>query len=311
MIKHILRILVSGVFVVYIVLNVDWPIIYETFQKIDIPYYLLSTGLAIFASLFLAIKYHLFIKNTPLALPISKLIKINFISRFYALFLPSALGPEAVRWYKITKNKQGRSFFLACTMAERLIFLLILLLFGSLPLFFYPENTKIITLRHQIFPLLITAFILIGLGLIYFIFPSIQNFIKKIIIKAPLIRKIQKLNQFIRNFSIKQPLFPLLAPLVCLSLLWQLVFLLRLFFLFLSLDLPLTFMDVAWMASLVMLLQALPISFAGIGVREGTYAYLLTLFNLPSEKGVLIGILFFTQMIVLAAIGGIFNLFEK
>src|SRR6056297_829476 len=283
MIKHILRILVSGVFVVYIVLNVDWPIIYETFQKIDIPYYLLSTGLAIFASLFLAIKYHLFIKNTPLALPISK----------------------------ITKNEQGRSFFLACTMAERLIFLLILLLFGSLPLFFYPENTKIITLRHQIFPLLITAFILIGLGLIYFIFPSIHNFIKKIIIKAPLIRKIQKLNQFIRNFSIKQPLFLLLAPLVCLSLLWQLVFLLRLFFLFLSLDLPLTFMDVAWMASLVMLLQSLPISFAGIGVREGTYAYLLTLFNLPSEKGVLIGILFFTQMIVLAAIGGIFNLFEK
>lgn len=308
MIKFILRIFISGLIIYYLGITVDWPIIYNAFQKIDILYYFFSTGLAIFASLFLALKYHLFIKNTSLSLSILQLVKINFISRFYALFLPSALGPEAVRWYKVTKNKQGRSFFLACTMAERLIFLLILLLFGTFPLFFYPENTKIIALRDQILPLLIIACILLFLGLLYFIFPGMQYFTKKIIIKALNVRKFPKINQFIHNFSIKQSLLDLLVPLVCLSLLWQLFFLFRLFFLFLSLDLQLTFIDVAWMASLVMLLQVLPVSFAGIGVREGTYAYLVTLFNLPSEKGVLIGILFFTQMLIFSTIGGIFNL---
>ena len=69
-----------------------------------------------------------------------------------------------------------------------------------------------------------------------------------------------------------------------------------------------TFIEVTWMASLVMLLQALPISLAGIGVREGAYAYLVTLFGLPVETGVVIGILFFSQMLIMAITGGILEM---
>jgi len=61
----------------------------------------------------------------------------------------------------------------------------------------------------------------------------------------------------------------------------------------------------------VLLLQLLPISFAGIGIREGTYAYLMTLFSIAPEKGASLGVLFFTQMLILATIGGILEFFEK
>ena len=64
------------------------------------------------------------------------------------------------------------------------------------------------------------------------------------------------------------------------------------------------------MGSLVLLLQTIPVSFAGIGVREGAYAYLFTVFGLAPEKGVLIGIVFFSQMLILAGIGGLLELFE-
>ena len=70
-------------------------------------------------------------------------------------------------------------------------------------------------------------------------------------------------------------------------------------------------MDVTWMGSLVLLLQVLPVSFAGIGVREGAYAYLFTLFDMAPEKGILIGVLFFTQMLVFAIIGALLTLLEK
>ena len=70
------------------------------------------------------------------------------------------------------------------------------------------------------------------------------------------------------------------------------------FFLFKALDLPLNLIDVVWMASLVLILQGLPVSIAGLGIREGAYGFLFTLFALPSEKGVLIGILFFTLLFV-------------
>jgi hypothetical protein len=76
-------------------------------------------------------------------------------------------------------------------------------------------------------------------------------------------------------------------------------------------SLPLTLVDVAWMGSLVLLLQTLPISFAGIGLREGAYAYLFSLYRLPPEKGILIGVLFFSQMLIMASVGGIFEFLDR
>ena len=65
------------------------------------------------------------------------------------------------------------------------------------------------------------------------------------------------------------------------------------------------------MGSLVLLLQTLPLSLAGIGLREGAYAYLFRLYKLPPENGVLIGVLFFSQMLKMAAGGGGFELMER
>ena len=48
-----------------------------------------------------------------------------------------------------------------------------------------------------------------------------------------------------------------------------------------------------------------------IGLRESAYAYLLSFFNLPPEKGVLIGILFFSQMLIIACVGGVLEFFER
>jgi len=83
------------------------------------------------------------------------------------------------------------------------------------------------------------------------------------------------------------------------------------YFLFYAINLQLSIIDIAWMGSLILLLQIIPLSFAGLGVREGAFAYLFTLFGLVPEKGFLIGILFFSQMLILSAIGGILNLFEE
>ena len=69
-------------------------------------------------------------------------------------------------------------------------------------------------------------------------------------------------------------------------------------------------LQVAWVSSLVFLLQALPISIAGLGVREGAYVYILSLYGFSTDLGFALGLLFFTHMLVFAAIGGILNVTE-
>jgi len=311
MTKFLVRVSVSFLIILYLSLKIDYKIFVQAFREIDIFFYLFSAVIALSASIFKAAKFYLFIKNTSLSLPIYRLLAINFIARFYSLIIPTSLGPAAIRWYKVTENKKGRSFFLASTMVERLFFLLILLLFGTIPLLFYNDNQQIIMLRQRLVPLLVIAYILLSGALIYFLFSGPQELLKQLIRKIITIKKDSKFDNFLNNFSLTNSSFSLISALFVLSLLWQIFFLARMFFLFSAMDLPFSIIEVTWMGSLVLLLQVLPVSFAGIGVREGAYAYLFTLFGLPAEQGFLIGILFFTQMLIFAGIGAVLNLFEK
>ena len=115
---------------------------------------------------------------------------------------------------------------------------------------------------------------------------------------------------FIQDFSLKNIKAAFFAGIIGLSLVWQIFYISRLFTLIKAAALPVSLMDIVWMGSMVLMLQTLPISFAGIGLREGAYAYLFSLYGLPPEEGVLIGILFFSQMLIVAFMGGVFELMD-
>jgi len=303
-----LRLSVSSLFIGYLFLKVEWELLYVSFKQIEFTYYAISTLVVLISSCLIAYKYYLLISGTSISMSYLNIFKINIISRFYGLFLPTAIAPGVVRWYKVTRNKKGRIFFLSSTVFERLTFILILILCGFLPLFFYSEQTGIILLRTRIFPVATLSLLIVCLSISYYFNSFIREFINSFVCRA-LKRKwsLSDIENYINHFSLKTTDASVLFYILCLSILWQIFFLIRIFLLFKSADLPLDFIDVAWIGSLVLLLQILPISFSGLGVREGAYAYLVTLFNLLPEKGVLIGILFFSQSIILATIGGMFE----
>jgi uncharacterized membrane protein YbhN (UPF0104 family) len=238
-------------------------------------------------------------------------VKINFIARFYALFLPSAVGREVVRWIKVTHNKNGKAQFFASIVFERLTFLFVLLLCGMIPLFFYKSNPEIEILRMRVLPIAAVGTCLVSAFILLYIFAPIGDLIQSMA-KSTLqrIRPKFDVDAFFENHNFKKMNTNMFASTLVLSILWQIFFICRLLVLFKASSVPLGFMDITWIGSLVLLLQTIPISFAGIGLREGAYAYLFTLFNLPPEKGVLIGILFFSQMLIIAFVGGILEFLE-
>ena len=296
----------------YLSFRVDWALILSASKQIDLHLYAVSTLLTIVSVFFLGAKYFLLIRCTPISHSVLSLVKINFISRFYALFLPSALGAEVVRWYKVTRNKTGRALFLASTLFERSVFILTLLLFGMVPLFFYTSNPEILILRSRLLPFLVLGMSLVCCFIAYFLFPTTKAFLNSIFGRTlGTLRNKQNFIFFQKHFSLNNPSPSLYSHIFGLSLLWQILFLGRLFILFNAANLHLSFVDVTWMGSLVLLLQVFPISFAGLGIREGAYAYFFSVFNLPPEKGVLVGVLFFTQELIFAGLGGLLELTEK
>jgi hypothetical protein len=96
-----------------------------------------------------------------------------------------------------------------------------------------------------------------------------------------------------------------------LACVWHFLFLARIYLLVVSIDATLSFVQVGWMASLVLLLQILPISLNGIGLRETAYAFLFRIQDLPPEKGVALGFIIFSQMLLISITGGVVYFLSK
>ena len=310
--KIALKIGVSCLFVGYLSFKVDLSAIAVAVKHVDLSFYLLSTLIAVLSNFFIAAKYYILIKESPINHSILSLVKINFISRFYALFLPSAMGREFVRWMKVTRNQEGRASFLASIIFERLTFLLVLVLGGSIPLLMVGSIPEIVVLKLRLQPWVILALVIIAALLSFYVSASVRSLAKSI--AGRMFNRFSDkfdIASLMDNFSLPIMKTAFFAGIIGLSLVWQIFYISRLFTLITAAALPLNLIDIVWMGSLVLLLQTLPISLAGIGLREGAYAYLFTLYDLPPEKRVLIGLLFFSQMLIMAFVGGIFELMDK
>ncbi len=309
--KIILKIIISCLFIGFLFFKVDVSSLAATMGSIDVGLYAISTFLAVFSGVIVAGKYYFLIKGSVIHHPLASLVKINFIARFYALFLPSAVGREVVRWIKVTRNKKGKAQFLASIVFERLTFLFVLLCCGMIPLFFYKSNPEIEILRMRVLPIAAIGIFLVSLFILFYIFAPIRDLIKSLAYSTlQRIRPKLDVDAYFENPNLNKMNAKTFTFILGLSIIWQIFFICRLLVLIKASSVPLGFMDITWIGSLVLLLQTIPISFAGIGLREGAYAYLFTLFNLPPEKGVLIGILFFSQMLIIAFVGGILEFVE-
>jgi hypothetical protein len=310
--KTVFKIAMSCLFVGYLFFKVELSTLAAAMGSINIAFYMVSTLLAVCLGIIVAGKYYFLLKGSTIHHSLASLVKINFIARFYALFLPSAAGMEFVRWFKVTRNKGGKAQFFATIVFERLTFLLVLMACGMVPLFFYPSHPEIQILKMRILPIAAIGICLVAVFIIFYILPPIRDRIKSAVYATlQKIRPRLEIGGYLDNHHLNRIDASLFTLIFGLSVIWQIFFICRLLVLLKAASVPLGILDITWIGSLVLLLQTIPISFAGIGLREGAYAFLFTLFNLPPEKGVLMGILFFSQMLIIAFVGGILEYFEK
>jgi len=310
----LIKAFISLAFISYLTVKLDLALVLDTLKEANIIFYLLSILVLPISLLLTTSKYYFLIRNSAVHKNVASLMKIQLIVRFYSLFFPSGIGREALRWYKITENKKGRINFLAIIVFERLIHVLFLLFFGLLPFIVDISylKTGTININGWIWVIALPIIIFSVTAISYLRSPALQLKFKQFFLRLiPKAANWKYFSKFHEKFVVNNLSSGIFLVIIALHFLWIVFFTLRVYLLFLSLGVSLAYYHVAWMSLSVLLLQLLPISFAGIGIREGTYAYLMTLFSIAPEKGASLGVLFFTQMLILATIGGILELLEK
>jgi uncharacterized membrane protein YbhN (UPF0104 family) len=187
-----------------------------------------------------------------------------------------------------------------------------LALFSGIPLFWYGADGAVVAFRTMILPALAGLCGIVCVSLACYMFSGVRSRTLSILRAAlPDRWKGADMEAALERLSTFRIGSSMGAQILGLSVLFQCLMITRVYLLCWGSEVHLGLPDVAWISSLVLLLQILPFFFAGIGIREGAYAYLFTLLGLQPEKGVLVGLLFFSQMLIFAALGGVCEMLEK
>ena len=72
-----------------------------------------------------------------------------------------------------------------------------------------------------------------------------------------------------------------------------------------ALNINISFLNIGWVRSVIIIFTTLPISFSGVGLREGGFIVLLGTYGVPSEEALALAFLVFATVLFLAGVGGL------
>jgi hypothetical protein len=75
-----------------------------------------------------------------------------------------------------------------------------------------------------------------------------------------------------------------------------------------AVDIHLSIFVIGWISSFVTIVQMIPISIAGLGVREVSYAVLLSDYGISPEQAISFSITIFAVFVIVGLVGGLFEL---
>lgn len=309
--KRVLRFLpkliVSGLLVLILARWVDWKELSGLLGRCDFSFVGLSWLCLLAGILVAAQRLRVLMAPSALRIGVVRLFKISMIARFYGLFLPAGLGIVLATWFKVTQNRYGRIQFLLVSLVEKSLFLGVTLAAAGITLFLAADEASA-EVRKALIP--IASLGLLGIALFYgtlFFGPLHRTVFRERdrgisrLIRSSRVEGGEDLGIFVGQGGV-------LLRAIGFSLLMQGMIVLRILLLFRAVAVELDWFPMLWIATLVFFLQSLPVSFAGIGVRESAFAFAFGLYELPAEQGVLIGLLFFAQLVFTACVGGILEL---
>ncbi|VVB53040.1 Lysylphosphatidylglycerol synthase TM region [uncultured archaeon] len=294
-------------FLIYLIsLHVQPSEVYNKIKSIDLRIIFLVLLITLFKTVLSAYRWKEILNSLNIPLPELVMIKLYFIGSFFNLFLPSNVGGDVIKAYKLNKigNHGHLSYF--SVVAERIS--------GLIPLFILAIIGSILSRDKQIFLFFYPAI----LGFISFITATMLisntkfiDFLTKLTRKIPLLPNTKiliKINKAtIMLLKNKKSLIKILA----ISFIVQLSVAINSYLIANSMGLNVNLQSMLVITPIIILMTTIPISLNGFGIREGSYIYLFSFIGISANDSLAISLTVLTVVYAVGAIGGIFYLQEK
>ncbi len=257
--------------------------------------------------------YQISITQAPMDMHFSvyAIFRIQMIATFYSLVLPGDLLAGGVSWYKL--SRPGRKYVEAGALLIffRLVQISCLVFIGLIVALWDPQIGS-----PEFRTLIIIGLLSIIIMWILFFSNQVIRIFDFIVSRVnwdssfltSLYDNVEKLLNTIlrfRTLGINRLIF-----VFGLSLIAQSLGLVYFFSLARAVDIQLPFFVIGWISTFVTIIQMIPISIAGLGIREASYAVLLNDYGISPEQAISFSITIFAVFVIVGLLGGIFELID-
>ena len=271
---------------------------------------LLSLILSIFViPVLAAFRWKIFLKYSGIAENIISLLKINFISIFWGIFLPTSDGFGAIRMIQIENRHSEKTGISGSSIVLEKIFGFISLCFlgliGSYVLgdFKSMRLTRIILLVMMLF----SIFILLSISNKKFS-NLLLPFFERIKIFRKVVDYLIRMHSSLTIFPYKKAVFRVF-PII---FIFQILTFLNVLFLFRAMNINIPVFYHLAAVPIIQLISLIPLSISGLGIRESAFVFFYGLLGIDPANSFQVSILNFLIMTGIPAfIGGLISIFPK
>ena len=256
----------------------------------------LGAAALMYVSIFVcAVRYYYFVANTSELGP-ARVVEFYFIGHFFNIFLPGGVAGDAIKAFRVTRHGGGKVFSVMTILMERYLGIFALTVLSLFLMFQGGVGERLPP------------------GARFFLYALLYSGLFGYVTLMTGAYRLLNFSDFLKKHLVTNLDFfgsRMLLGTFGLSLLNQGLYLTLNYLLAVSLNIKLDFSILAPIVAVATILSTLPVSFQGLGIREGIFVYLLKSYNVPEEQALLLGLFTFAVNVLVALPGGALFLLEK
>lgn len=298
----LLRFIVSASLIIFVFSKIDLRNVIGCIKEANIFLLIFSLSLHFVGVLLGSSRWKILLESYGIDVPHKELYRLYMIGSFFNTFLPTSVGGDAVRMYKVSSLTDKRAQAVTSVIIERFIGMLVLYIISFFSYIFYFKFKE----EKEIF-ITISLLLLASLTFIIFILSPLSEKILKIVPPSFFKDKLDKIHYSLK-YPVREPksLFKVFAY----TALLQINVVIYFFIISIAIKIKLSIVYFLILIPIILTVTMLPITLGGIGLREGGFVFLFSRFGVFPEKALTLSILGYFISLVFAGFGGLVYVLE-
>jgi uncharacterized protein (TIRG00374 family) len=308
--KALFKIFLSAGLLFYLILSADTRRILDTLGNVwyqgNMVYLLAAMGLFILSLFIFAVRWLIILKAYGYRISIWSLFKYYVMGLFLNNFLPTSIGGDVVRIYKIIQDTQDRNVGFASVMTERLLGMVGTLTLTMLALLFMSQYTE----SQMLFLISAGLMLVIAIFFVLVFFPKLTIPLNPFIDSLKIFHlgeRIHKFTQVLRQNNDNKSVY---WQLWITSTAAQLIIIIMTYLLAQGLALAIPAGYLFLVVPITFLISMLP-SINGLGVREGGFVFFLGKIGISKAGALSLSFLVILIPFIISLWGGVLILSDR